>query len=269
MSIAVPDFSLAGKVVLITGGGRGLGLAMAQGFAAAGAEVVLASRKKDVCEAAAEEIRTATGRPAHAYAFHVGHWAEIEPFVEQMHADLGRLDVLINNAGMSPVYDKLSDVTEELWDKVIDVNLKGAFRLSALVGERMLVGDGGSILNISSVAAVRPQPHALPYAAAKAGLNAITVGLSRAFAPKVRVNAVMAGPFRTEVSEAWSEDFADGVSAALPLQRMGEPSEIVGAALYLASPAGAYTTGSVLTVDGGITVPQDEATEFESKLFTG
>jgi NAD(P)-dependent dehydrogenase (short-subunit alcohol dehydrogenase family) len=130
MNDLLPDFSLKGKIALVTGGGRGLGLAMAQGFAAAGAEVILASRKKGACEAAAIDITKRTGQAAHAYALHVGHWNEVEPFVEQVYADLGRVDVLVNNAGMSPVYDKLSNVTEQLWDKVMDVNLKGAFRLS-------------------------------------------------------------------------------------------------------------------------------------------
>jgi len=268
MNDLLPDFSLKGKIALVTGGGRGLGLAMAQGFAAAGAEVILASRKKGACEAAAIDITKRTGQAAHAYALHVGHWNEVEPFVEQVYADLGRVDVLVNNAGMSPVYDKLSNVTEQLWDKVMDVNLKGAFRLTALVGERMAAGDGGSVISISSIAAVHPQPHALPYAAAKAGLNAITVGFARALAPKVRVNAIMAGPFLTAVAEAWSDDFASGIAADLPLQRLGVASEIVGAALYLASPAASFTTGSVITVDGGITVPPDDAPEHEGKSLS-
>lgn len=269
MREAIPDYSLRGKIALITGGGRGLGLAMAEGFAASGAEVVIASRKKDVCEAAAAEITRRTGQAAYAYGLHVGRWGEIEPFVEQVYADLGRVDVLVNNAGMSPLYDKLCAVTEELWDKVFAVNLKGAFRLTALVGDRMVAGEGGSIISTSSIAAVHPQPHALPYAAAKAGLNAITVGFARALAPKVRVNAIMAGPFRTTVAGAWSDDFAAGLSAELPLGRLGQPPEIVGAALYLASPAGSFTTGSVITVDGGITVPPDDATQHEGRAFSG
>ena len=254
---ALPDYSLDGKIALITGGGRGLGLAMAEGFAAAGAEVVLASRKQEACVAAATEITRRTGRAAHAYGLHIGHWAEIEPFVERVYEDLGRIDVLVNNAGMSPVYDRLSDVTEELWDKILGVNLKGAFRLTALVGDRMVAGAGGAVISTSSVAAIYPQPHALPYAAAKAGLNAITVGFARALAPKVRVNAIMAGPFRTTIAEAWSDGQAAGLSNELPAGRLGQPSEIVGAALYLASPAGSFTTGSTLTVDGGIVVPPE------------
>jgi NAD(P)-dependent dehydrogenase (short-subunit alcohol dehydrogenase family) len=269
MREAIPDYSLRGKIALITGGGRGLGLAMAEGFAAAGAEVVIASRKRDDCAAAAAEITRRTGRPAHAYGLHVGRWGEIEPFVHRVYADLGRVDVLVNNAGMSPRYGKLSAVTEELWDKVFAVNLKGAFRLTALVGDRMVAGEGGSIISTSSIAAVYPQPHALPYAAAKAGLNAITVGFARALAPKVRVNAIMAGPFRTAVAGAWSDDFVTGLSAEVPLGRLGRPSEIVGAALYLASPAGSFTTGSVITVDGGLTVPVDEAAQHEGSAFSG
>jgi len=264
-----PDFSLEGKVALITGGGRGLGLAMSQGLAAAGAEVVLASRKADTCEAAAAEIAASTGRQAHAYALHIGHWPEIEPFVERVYADLGRVDVLINNAGMSPTYPKLSDVTEELWDKVFAVNLKGVFRLTTLVADRMMRGDGGSIINISTVGAIQPQPHALPYTAAKAGLNALTVGFARSVGPKVRVNTIMAGPFRTGVAATWTDEFTQGVAADLPLQRIGEPSEVVGAVIYLASAAGRFTTGAALAVDGGLSVPQDQAMRSEGKSFSG
>src|SRR6185295_5100911 len=127
-------------------------------------------------------------------ACHVGDWAQVEALVEASYARFGKLDVLVNNAGMSPLYPSLDQVSEALWDKVLDVNLKGPFRLSALVGSRMAAGEGGSIINISSIAAMRPSPTETPYAAAKAGLNAITVAFAHAYGPKVRVNCIQAGP---------------------------------------------------------------------------
>jgi NAD(P)-dependent dehydrogenase (short-subunit alcohol dehydrogenase family) len=159
--------------------------------------------------------------------------------------------VLVNNAGVSPLYDKLSDVTEELFDKVVAVNLKGPFRLAALVGERMVEAGGGSIINVSSTGAVRPTRDIVPYAAAKAGVNAMTVGLAHAFGPAVRVNAIMPGPFLTTIARAWDMDLFAERARTFPARRAGEAEEIVGAALYLAGDASSYTTGTVLTVDGG------------------
>jgi NAD(P)-dependent dehydrogenase (short-subunit alcohol dehydrogenase family) len=152
---------------------------------------------------------------------------------------------------MSPLYPSLAEVSEALWDKVVGVNLKGPFRLTALVAERMAAGEGGSILNISSLEAARPDPVALPYAAAKAGLNTLTEGFAQAYAPKVRVNAIQAGPFATDISAAWPAEFAEHIAARVALGRAGEPHEIVGAALYLLSDAASYTTGAILRVDGG------------------
>jgi NAD(P)-dependent dehydrogenase (short-subunit alcohol dehydrogenase family) len=224
---------------------------MALTFAAHGADVVIASRKLEQCENTAKEVE-ALGRRALPYAVHVGKWDELEPMVEAVYSHFGRLDVLVNNAGMSPLYESLDTISEELFDKVIGVNLKGPFRLSALVGKRMTAGDGGSIINISSTAAVTPSPGSEPYAAAKAGLNVITRSFAHAYAPKVRVNAIMAGPFLTDISKAWDmERFEKTANEAIPLQRGGAPEEIAGAALYLASDASSYTTGSVITVDGG------------------
>ena len=159
--------------------------------------------------------------------------------------------MLVNNAGISPLYGRLSEVTEELFDKVISVNLKGPFRLAALVGERMVAAGGGSIINVSSTGAVRPTSDIVPYAAAKAGVNAMTVGLAHAFGPTVRVNAVMPGPFLTTISRAWDMDVFAERARTFPMRRAGQSEEIVGAALYLASDASTYTTGSILTVDGG------------------
>jgi len=242
---------LDGRVAVVTGGSRGLGRAMAGGFAAAGATVVVASRHLEACDKAAAEITAATGHQAVAFPFHAGHWEECEHLANGVYERLGRIDILVNNAGMSPVYPSLPEVGEELFDKVLAVNLKGPFRLSAVVGPRMVGAGSGSIINISSMAAVKPRPEVLPYAAAKAGLNALTVGFARAFGPAVRCNTIMAGTFLTDVSNSWDPDaFARRVQG-FALQRGGEPHEIVATALYLASDASSYTTGAVIQVDGG------------------
>jgi NAD(P)-dependent dehydrogenase (short-subunit alcohol dehydrogenase family) len=245
-------FDLTGKVAVVTGGSRGLGRAMAMAFAEHGADVVIASRKLEVCEAAVSEVTAATGRRALAVAYHAGRWADADRLAATVYEEFGRCDVLVNNAGMSPLYPSLVEVSEELFDKVVGVNFKGPFRLSALLGERMAAGDGGSIINVSSIAAVQPTPNELVYAGAKAALNAMTIGVARAYAPKVRCNALMPGPFLTDISRAWDmEAFRRSAATSIPLGRGGEPNEIVGAELYLASGASSYTTGAVIKVDGG------------------
>ena len=171
--------------------------------------------------------------------------------MDEVERELGPIDVLVNNAGLSPVYDSATGITEALFDKVLDVNLKGPFRLSVLVGDRMAARSGGSIINITSMGAVRPRPHILPYAAAKAGLNALTTGLAHTYGPSVRVNAIMAGTFLTDISKAWDAEVFARRSQTFALKRGGEPDEIVGTALYLASDASSYTTGAVIAVDGG------------------
>jgi NAD(P)-dependent dehydrogenase (short-subunit alcohol dehydrogenase family) len=245
------DFDLTGRVAIVTGGSRGLGRAMVAGLAAAGADVVIVSRNEQSCVDYAREIEVATGRTAVPYGLHVGKWGDLDGFVDFVYERFGRVDVLINNAGMSPLYDSVETVTEELMDKVLAVNLKGPFRLSALVGSRMAAGGGGSIINISSAAAMRPRPGALPYAAAKAAVNAITVGFAHAFGPSVRCNAIVAGTFFTDVSKSWDSEAFQDRARGFALGRGARPDEIVGAALYLASDASSFTTGSLLTVDGG------------------
>jgi NAD(P)-dependent dehydrogenase (short-subunit alcohol dehydrogenase family) len=248
-----PEPQLEGKVAIVTGGSRGLGRELARALASQGASVVVASRKEGPCVALATELEERTGRPALGVACHVGHWQDCDRLVDVVYDRFGRVDVLVNNAGMSPQYESLEEVTEELFDKVVSVNLKGAFRLAAAVGSRMQRDGGGSILNISSIAAVRPSPGELPYAAAKAGLNTLTVGLAKAFAPEVRVNAIMPGMFATDVAKAWDPQMvAEAEQQDIPLHRVGRPDEIVGAALYLVGDAATYTTGAVLTVDGGL-----------------
>ena len=243
-------FDLTGRVALVTGGTRGLGRAIVRTLAAAGADIVVSSRKQRACEEAVDEVR-ALGRRAFAHSCHVGHWDEIETLVETVYEEAGRVDILVNNAGLAPTYPNPQSVTEELWDKTIGVNLKGPFRLTALVGERMVAGDGGSIVNISSIGGVRPTHDILPYAAAKAGLNALTLGFADALGPKVRVNAVMPGPFRTDISKHWNHEAFAERARTFALRRAGEPAELSAAVLYFASDASSFTTGAVLAIDGG------------------
>lgn len=246
------DFDLSGRVALVTGGSRGLGAAMVRAFAEHGADVVIASRKGDACETLAAEVRDRTGRRALGIACHVGRWADCDALVERVYGEWGRVDVLVNNAGMSPLYPSIAEVSEELFDKVIGVNLKGPFRLAANIGTRMAAGAGGSIINVSTIAAVQPSTVEIPYAAAKAGLNNLTIGLARALAPKVRVNCIMPGPFLTDISKAWGPDTLRDLGRIVPLGRGGEAEEVAGAALYLASDASSFTTGAVLKIDGGL-----------------
>ena len=244
-------FDLTGKVALVTGGSRGLGRAITLAFAERGADVVIASRKAENCAAVAKEAE-ALGVRALPHACHVGHWDELAGLADAAYAAFGQVDVLVNNAGMSPLYPKLSAVTEDLFDKVIGVNLKGPYRLSALIGERMAAGGGGAIINVSSTAAVQATPDSEPYGAAKAGVNSLTLSLARAYAPKVRVNCIQAGPFLTDISRAWDmAAFERNAKQRIALQRGGQPEEVVGAALYLASDAGSFTTGAIIRVDGG------------------
>jgi NAD(P)-dependent dehydrogenase (short-subunit alcohol dehydrogenase family) len=245
-------FDLSGRVALVTGGSRGLGRSMVLALAEAGADVVVASRKLEACEEVARLVREQTGRRALALACHVAHWEELEPVADAAYAEFGKIDVLVNNAGMSPLYDRVVDISEELWDKVLDVNLKGPFRLSAVIGTRMAEGGGGSIINVSSTGAVRPYGGIVPYAAAKAGLHAMTMAFAHAFGPDVRVNCIMPGSFRTDVTDHWDEAMFEAAAATVPLRRVGEPDEIVGATLWLASDASSYVTGAVIPVTGGL-----------------
>jgi NAD(P)-dependent dehydrogenase (short-subunit alcohol dehydrogenase family) len=240
--------NLSNKIALVTGGSRGLGREMVLAFAKAGADVVIASRKLDACEAVAREVE-ALGRRALPVAAHVGKWDDNDALAARAYEQFGRVDILVNNAGMSPLAPSLAETTEALFDKVIDVNFKGPFLLSVLVGEKMVAGDRGTIINLSSTAAFKPEPHTIPYGGAKAAINTMTVVLAKAFAPKVRVNCIAPGPFLTDVSAVWRENKA--YEQSLGLKRFGEPNEIVGTALYLASDASSYVAGQVIRVDGG------------------
>jgi NAD(P)-dependent dehydrogenase (short-subunit alcohol dehydrogenase family) len=242
---------LEGKVAIVTGATRGLGLAIAWGLARAGAHVVVASRSSEACSSVASGLR-AEGWAATALPCHVGRWADCDRLVDETVSGLGRLDVLVNNAGMSPVYASLEAVSEELYDKTLAVNLKGPFRLAVRVAAHLAAHGGGSIVNIGTAGSLVAGPAQLPYVCAKAGLNALTVGLAEAYAPSVRVNAVLPGPFRTDSSRSWAPPEGAEVPF-VPLGRMGRPEEIVPIVLHLAGATSSFTTGASIRVDGGVT----------------
>ena len=242
-----PLFDFTGKTVLVTGGSRGLGYQMVKAFAARGADVVIASRKLDNCEAVAEECR-GLGVRALAFAAHVGKWAECDALIAAAYAEFGKLDVLINNAGMSP-RSPSHELSESLFDSVVNLNFKGPFRLATQIGKRMMDGEGGVIINVSSTGGVMPLPQIVPYGASKAALNAMTLSLAHEYGPKVRVNTLSAGPFLTDIANAWTPEARE--TARNALNRPGQPEEVVTSALYLASSASSYTTGALLRVDGG------------------
>ena len=240
-------FDFSGKTVLVTGGSRGLGYQMVKAFAEQGADTIIVSRKLEACEEVAEEVRS-LGRKALALSAHCGKWEEIDPMIEKAYEAFGKIDILINNAGMSPRVPS-HEVEESLFDSVLNLNFKGPFRIGAMIGKRMADGDGGSIINISSTGALMPLPQVVPYSGAKAALNAMTVSFAREYGPKVRVNTISAGPFLTDISKAWPEEMRQSADNALG--RPGKPGEIVTAALCLASDASSFTTGTILRVDGG------------------
>ena len=242
-------FDMSGKVVLVTGGSRGLGYEMVKAFAASGADVIVASRKLEPCEEVAREVRE-MGRRALAVACHVGRWDALPGLVEAAYDTFGKVDVLVNNAGLAPVAPRSSEVTEEMFDKTVAVNFKGPFRLSALIGDRMVQAGSGSIINISSMGAEKPSPDYPVYAGAKAALNIMTKDHALEFGPKVRVNAIQCGPFWTDMAAAWREE-ADRASPAA-VKRIGRPEEIATTALYLASEHSSFTTGTVIRLDGGM-----------------
>jgi NAD(P)-dependent dehydrogenase (short-subunit alcohol dehydrogenase family) len=243
---------LTDRVVVVTGGSRGIGRALVDGFAAAGAHVVVASRKVDACRAVADQVSEQHGVRALPVAFHAARWEDCDRLADAVQAAFGRCDVLVNNAGMSPPYPSLAAIDESYFDKVLGVNLKGPFRLSARLAEQMVAGDGGSIINISTIGSLRPGADELVYACAKAGLNALTVGLAEAYAPSVRVNALLPGPVDTDIAAGWSLEMRAGAIARVPLGRMGVADDYTGPALWLATSASAFVTGTLIRVDGGL-----------------
>jgi NAD(P)-dependent dehydrogenase (short-subunit alcohol dehydrogenase family) len=244
-------FDLTGKVAVVTGGSRGIGRAVIEGFAAAGADVVVASRKLNNCEAVATEVAETTGRKALPVECHVGRWGDCDRLVDTVYGHFGRCDVLVNNAGMSPLYDDLTSVTEEYYDKVHAVNARGPFRLSVLIGTRMNEGDGGSIINVTTAGTLRPTAHELPYEMAKAGLNALTLALAGTWNPKVRANLVLPGPFDTDITKAWDPAMKKWAGDSNPMGRIGQPEDMVGVCIFLASEASSFVNGAQILVDGG------------------
>lgn len=245
-------FDLSGKVAVVTGGSRGIGRAVANGLAWARSDVVIASRKLDSCQTVAREIQSATGRRALPVECHVGRWEDCDRLVDTVYREFGRCDVLINNAGMSPVYDDMASVSQDLYDKVHAVNARGPFRLSTLIGTRMAADDGGSIVNISSVGSLRPTANDLPYAMAKAALNALTLGLAGAWAPKVRANLVLPSATDTDLTAAWAPETKARIAEMNPMKRLGQPEDLVGVCILLASDAASYINGAQVPVDGGM-----------------
>ncbi len=243
-----PLFDFTGKVALVTGGSRGLGLEMVMALAERGADVIIASRKLDACEEVATKVR-ALGRKALPFAAHCGKWDDIDALIDAAYAEFGKIDILINNAGMGPAVPS-PDVQESLFDSVVNLNFKGPFRLAAIVGKKMKEAGGGSIINISSTGALVPLPNVVPYGSSKAALNAMTVSLAHEYGPEVRVNTISAGPFLTDIAKAWTEEARETSDNAA--RRPGKPEEIVTGALYLASPASSFTTASLIQIDGGM-----------------
>ncbi|MGA7420250.1 MAG: SDR family oxidoreductase [Acidimicrobiales bacterium] len=249
--MTIPSLSATGKVVVVTGGSKGLGRAMAFGFAEAGADVVVASRNLEQCEQVADEIR-AKGVQALPVRCHVGNWDQCGDLVATAVAQFGRIDVLVNNAGIAPVPPSLLGVTADLFDKTIAVNLRGPLRLTALAVEHM--PPGGSVINISSKAALHPSSFTVVYAAAKAGLNALTKAAAQEFGPRgIRVNAIVCGTFHTDSfhSSMPSDEARAEMASRISLGRIAAADEIVGTALYLASDASSYLTGDLVVLDGG------------------
>ena len=246
-----PSFRLDEKIVVVTGASRGLGRAMALGFADAGAHVVVSSRKQVECEQVAQAIR-ARGQRALAVACHVGDWAQCAALVDAAVAEFGRIDVLVNNAGIAPVPPSLLGVTEALYAKTMDVNFKGPLRLTALAAEHM--PRGGVIINVSSKASLRPSPFTIVYAAAKAAQNVLTKAAAQEFGPRgIRVNGIVCGTFHTDSlhQSAPTEELQKQLARTTSLGRIADAEEIVGTAIYLASDASSYLTGELILLDGG------------------
>jgi NAD(P)-dependent dehydrogenase (short-subunit alcohol dehydrogenase family) len=249
-------FRLDGKVAVVTGSTKGIGKAMARGLAAAGASVVVSSRKQELCTAVAEELSVETGAEVLGIACHVGEWDAIPAFVEAVCDRLGGIDVLVNNAGINPARVTASDMTLEYWRKVFSVNLEGPLRLSQCTAPVMRERGGGSIINIATMAGYSGGPNVCAYGASKAALINLTKSNAQEWAPwKVRVNVLSPGPFLTEMMEGGARTapgFLDLVANGTMMKRVADVGEIVGPVVYLASDASSFVTGDDISVSGGM-----------------
>jgi dehydrogenase/reductase SDR family protein 4 len=252
-------FSLRGRVAIITGGSRGIGRAIARAYSEAGADVVVSSRNKrpPELEKVAEEIRTA-GKRALAVPAHVGKKEDVETLVRKTLQAFGRIDILVNNAGANPVLSTLVDLEEESFDKVLEVNLKGAFLMSKAVAREMIKQGGGRIINVSSVSGLRARADGTgAYCISKAAMNMMTQVMARELAPhQILVNAIAPGSIKTDFSRVnWTDPERKAQRIReIELRRFGEPEEVVGVALFLASEASSFVTGEIIRVDGGQTI---------------
>lgn len=249
------SISLTGKVAVVTGGGRGIGKAIAKRLAEAGAGVVIASRKLENLQATADEFAGLPGRVV-PIACHVGRASELENLVRQTQSQLGPIDILVNNSATNIGQGPALAVTDEMLDKMIEINVKAALRLVRLIVPKMIDRGRGSIINISSIAGLHPQEHGLLYSFTKAGLIMLTRSWAREFGPHgVRVNAIAPGLIQTDFSEYFwkNEQYVAHLKRTQPIPRVGQPDEISYAALYLASDEASFVTGQVFVIDGGMT----------------
>ena len=249
------DFSLEGKVALVTGGSRGIGRASALGLAQAGADVAVASRKFPDLEKVAAEIRE-RGRKSLAVAAHGARMDQIKTLVSKVEDEFGRIDILVNNAATNPVMDPALDIEERAWDTIMNLNLKGLFFLSQAVARVMKERGGGKIINVTSVEGITPG--ILPiYSISKAGVIMATKVMAREWSQyNIRVNAIAPGLTKTRFSEAlWNNPaILQDATSKTPIGRIAEPEEMVGAVVYLASDVSSYVTGQVIAIDGGMTI---------------
>ncbi|WP_116365376.1 SDR family NAD(P)-dependent oxidoreductase [Parahaliea mediterranea] len=252
------EIDLSGKVALVTGGSRGLGRAMVMGLAQAGADVIIASRRQESCQAVAEAVQRDTGRRALPVAAHTGQMNDLDRLIDTSYQAFGRVDVLINNAGINPAMGELSALPPELFQKMFDVNTKGPWYLASRLAPRMAQHGGGSIINVLSVGALKPSALQGFYASTKAALQALTRVMAAEWAGQgIRVNALAPGSYHSDLfdgSAAAIPGFEDGAKAASLQKRVAETEEIIGPVLYLASDLSAYTTGHTLVSDGGYMV---------------
>jgi NAD(P)-dependent dehydrogenase (short-subunit alcohol dehydrogenase family) len=243
-------------VAVVTGASRGIGRAIAEGLAEAGASVVVSSRKQDACDRVAAELAAATGRDMIGLACHVGEWETIPEFVEAVTRRFGRIDVLVNNAGINLGPVPVAEVALDHWRKVQSVNVEGPLRMSQCVAPVMRDGGGGSIVHVGAMGAFRPGPGMAAYGASKAALHNLTKVMAMEWAPwHVRVNIVHPGPVASEMLTGGTKadpHFLERAAAATYLKRVADPAEVVGPVLYLASDASSFVTGDDITVSGGM-----------------